>query len=177
MQHRITFAALMTTLALAVAIPAQASAQDLPDWPPCGPIQNVINGNAAPNNLVGGIHERRDQRPGRQRRAVGQHRQRRASTAGFGDDILHGNPGNDCLHGDEGNDKLERRRRQRPAPRRRWAPIRLDGGNGNDRLDGDDGNDQLSGGAGADFLDGGAGWDICDVDGVDVGWVNCEVVF
>ena len=40
---------------LAVAVPAaQAQDPDLPPWPPCGPVQNVINGNNNPNVLVGG---------------------------------------------------------------------------------------------------------------------------
>ena len=94
MHHRLTFAALMTTLTLAVAVPAaQAQDPDLPPWPPCGPVQNVVpGGNNNPNFLPGtAVNDLINAFAGDD------------ELLGFdGNDILNGGPGDDLLYGHRG---------------------------------------------------------------------------
>jgi hypothetical protein len=85
--RRLLIAASMT-LAVAVGIPTQASAQDGPGHPgQCGPAANVIVGGAGNDVLFGGPMN--DDISGR-----------------TGNDLLYGLDGDDILHGNQGDDKL-----------------------------------------------------------------------
>ena len=145
---------------------AQAQDPELPPWPPCGPVQNVINGNDNPNILFGGPMNDEINGVRRRRRAVGPRAATTSSTAASATTSCTATPAHDCLSGEPGDDKLYGGDGQ----------DRLAGGDGNDALYGGDDNDRLAGGPGADFIDGGPGYDACDVDAADI-WVNCEVVF
>ncbi|WP_299491860.1 S8 family serine peptidase [uncultured Shewanella sp.] len=115
---------------------------------PMSDYDNVIEGTAADDNLVG---------------ASGSN-----LMLGYGgNDILTGNNGHDCIYGGEGDDVIKGNRGNDHLYGEAGADIlmgkqgddKLYGGDGNDILQGNKGDDLLYGGSGDDGLEGRAGTD------------------
>lgn len=147
------FIILTAVAALAVALPASASAA-------------VYNGDPRNNTLtaIGGvINDRLDGRGGND-----------YLWADAGNDLLLGGPGDDDMNGNEGNDKLVG---GFGADYMKGGADNdaMDGGPGKDEMNGDAGDDRMHGGDGDDFINGDNGADVLYLGfGKDSAWGGPE---